>query len=111
MRNSARANKFNGKLMRIMRNAVRKVTALLRVNCAVPELTVTLNHYHGLIRRSNINTTTMRAGPNRFVQFRYETEFHSWDCGTEAAASALALSQRAVAAVSAASRTAILSTR
>ena len=40
--------------MRIMRNAVRKVTALLRVNCAVPELTVTLNHYHGLVRRSNI---------------------------------------------------------
>ena len=40
----------------------RKVTALLRVNFAVPELRVTLNHYHWLIRTRNINTSTMLAG-------------------------------------------------
>jgi hypothetical protein len=37
MRNIAIENKFHGKVMRIMRNAVKKVTALLRVFCAVPE--------------------------------------------------------------------------
>ncbi len=73
MRNIAREDKYNGKVMCSMRNGVRKVTALLRVNGAVPQLAVTLNHYHRLIGRRNINATTM-AGTIMLQNYSFQCQ-------------------------------------